>query len=696
MAWPRRRQPASPLSGYVDEPRPAEVLEAGTVTVRGWHLWNGRPVLAVAVSTGGTIIGRAASGTEYREDVALALQDDLGAGAGWQLTVLLDGPPGPRELIIHVWPSLSAAPIALPPLQIMLTERVCTGEPRTSNLQESDSSLPSSRDTEAQAIDEVFGVLDTPAEDAVVDRGVLQVSGWAMDEQASASRVQISIDGRPYRNLRLGMPRPDMAMHSSRPHAGVCGFVDLIDLSELPSTAQQVLLEVHARDQSGQMHAVSSRTVQLRALHVEPEESTAQDPGPVIAALNKLASNAGSSSIDELNLVVFTHQLDFGGGQLWLSTLLEQCGAGRDFRCTVLTPTDGPLRASLEQLGIDVHIAAAAPLDSAAGYQARVAELAIVVRALGATAVLVNTAGAFVGVSVASACDLPAVWAIHESYSPEVFLATAYPKDHLAAPVKQSLQRAFQQAAALVFEAEQTRQLYLSAARPERCVVIPYGVETTQISQYCEQVSVSAARARLGLPDAARVIVVVGTAEPRKAQTVIAQAFAKIAEDYPDVVLAIVGRQPGLYGDSIETYLSERGLSDRVVLVPVVSDIYPWYRCADLLLCASDVESLPRSVLEAMSFEVPILATAVFGLPELITDGETGFLFEPRDIDALIEAMRRVLELDASRLRQVGAAGRQHVLAHYDAAGYAADIRSLLEELSRDALAVPGTLSIQR
>ena len=50
---------------------------------------------------------------------------------------------------------------------------------------------------------------------------------------------------------------------------------------------------------------------------------------------------------------------------------------------------------------------------------------------------------------------------------------------------------------------------------------------------------------------------------------------------------------------------------------------------SDLLVCASDVESLPRTVLEAMAWELPVLATAVYGLPELIEDGETGWLCRP-------------------------------------------------------------------
>jgi glycosyltransferase involved in cell wall biosynthesis len=125
------------------------------------------------------------------------------------------------------------------------------------------------------------------------------------------------------------------------------------------------------------------------------------------------------------------------------------------------------------------------------------------------------------------------------------------------------------------------------------------------------------------------------------------------------------------------------GLTKRCRIVPIDSDTYRWYRAADLLLSASDVESLPRSMLEAMCFGVPIASTSVFGVPELVTDGETGFLFEPNDVDALVGALHRVLALEPSELARVGEAGQRHVLEHHDSSGYARDLlrlcRGLLE-----------------
>jgi glycosyltransferase involved in cell wall biosynthesis len=122
-------------------------------------------------------------------------------------------------------------------------------------------------------------------------------------------------------------------------------------------------------------------------------------------------------------------------------------------------------------------------------------------------------------------------------------------------------------------------------------------------------------------------------------------------------------------------------LTDRCRIVPIDSDTYRWYRGADVLLSASDVESLPRSMLEAMCFGVPVVSASVFGVPELVTDGETGFLFEPNDLDALVGVLQLVLALEPSELRRVGDAGQHHVVEHYDSSGYAGDLLRLCQGL---------------
>ncbi len=88
--------------------------------------------------------------------------------------------------------------------------------------------------------------------------------------------------------------------------------------------------------------------------------------------------------------------------------------------------------------------------------------------------------------------------------------------------------------------------------------------------------------------------------------------------------MVIGARAPGAkglddgYSDGLHAYAQGFPYANQVRVLPVTRDTTPWYALADLMVCASDLESLPRSVLEAMWWETPVVATAIFGLPELI------------------------------------------------------------------------------
>ncbi len=115
-----------------------------------------------------------------------------------------------------------------------------------------------------------------------------------------------------------------------------------------------------------------------------------------------------------------------------------------------------------------------------------------------------------------------------------------------------------------------------------------------------------------------------------------------------------------------------------------------WYGMADILVCASDVESLPRTVLEGMAWETPVLATNVFGLPELITDTETGWLFEPRDVSKLADGIERALSSDRDERARIGRVARSLVAERHSLPRYGQQIWKLLEEAARGAPEEPG------
>jgi glycosyltransferase involved in cell wall biosynthesis len=220
--------------------------------------------------------------------------------------------------------------------------------------------------------------------------------------------------------------------------------------------------------------------------------------------------------------------------------------------------------------------------------------------------------------------------------------------------------------------------------------VVRYGVDVPSIRRYCADTPVEAARSGLGLALDRRVALVMGTVEPRKSQAMIVEAFRRLSEDSPEWTIVFVGGSENQHSRALEGLIEEYRLSERVRVEPITSDTYRWYRSADVLLSASDLESLPRSALEAMAFGVPVLSTSVFGVPELIDDGTNGFLFEPNDVKACAEGMRRVFGMGADELSVVGAAAQAHVEGLYDSRSYVEELTELLRSCAQGTIEPPG------
>lgn len=661
--------------GGLEVPSEGSTVPLGFAEVSGWAVWGNDPAPLVVVEINGQKAGYGVAHIA-RPDVAASLDREIPELVGFKVEVDLV-PLGFQEgdeldISASALGYLGNVPMLIDPaIGRFGTVHALVGPkvPRTN----------------------AMGAFDEPSLETIIQRGPLNIRGWALSpDNSPISRITIAVDRKNRGSARLGLPRFDLSQGHDHPHAVISGFELLIDLSDIPKTSDQVRITALVTSINGEesllvdhVYAISD-TLEPKQISPNPKLGIDERRAEIVKRRERssaLVHKWDRISTDEINLLAVTHDLGYGGGQLWLLELLSRSGAGRKFPCTVLAMKGGPLRRDLEKLGISVHVTGDVPIDDIDAYEGRLLELQLLLHDRRVNVVLANTFSAFAGADLAQRLELPCIWAIHESYPPSLYWAVAYPPNYVDDLVREQVERTLESVERVVFEAEATRQQYLEIVPDSHAIVMQYGIDNVAIDTYCKQVSKLDARRLTGLPVTKQVLLVMGTTEPRKSQTFLAQAFSEIAQAHPDAHLVFVGDTGTLYAKALKAFVKTFGLEERVTLAPVTNDIYAWYRAADFFVSASDIESLPRSILEAMSFGLPVVAASVFGIPELITHAETGFLFEQRNMKATVDALRRALNYDGLSLKNISHAAKDVVTKHHDSSGYAASMVRLMRDL---------------
>jgi D-inositol-3-phosphate glycosyltransferase len=514
------------------------------------------------------------------------------------------------------------------------------------------------------------GRIDTPRPAATLDRGAILVQGWALFPDHVTVRVEVWLGEERLGLARLGLPRPDLRRQTGLTAAGVAGFELVADISEWTGADGDAAINVVAISTAGERFRLGPVPVTVAPT---PKPEPKPKPKPIPARPAPRPSRRGCRRV-----LVYTHQLKLGGAQLYLLDLLRALIERDAIDPVVVSAMGGPLQEDLEDLDIPVHISSMIPIDDIDSHLGRVEELAVWAADGGFEVALINTATtpAFPGAEVAARLGIPVVWAIHESFDLEVLWAG------LDRQVRQLAETALADAALLLFEAESTQQLYESVVDRDRCLTLPYGLDLRPIDAARHSFDRVAARRQSDIPADAEIVLCVGTVEPRKAQVSLAQAFDLIADRHPRARLFFVG---GRYDDDslmLAGCIESCRAASRIELIAITPEVQRWYGLADMLVCASDVESLPRTVLEAMAWEIPVLATNVYGLPELIDDGETGWLCESRDVEALAEGLDRALSSTTEERKRIAGAARVLVERRHSLDDYGREVGLLLDRVA--------------
>ena len=218
--------------------------------------------------------------------------------------------------------------------------------------------------------------------------------------------------------------------------------------------------------------------------------------------------------------------------------------------------------------------------------------------------------------------------------------------------------------------------LALGIGRPERMAVVPLGLELDGCLN--AQARRGELRRHLRLPPEARLVGIVARLVPIKDHASFFKAAARVARADPAARFVVAGDGP--LRARLESAAREAGLADRTHFLGWWEDLPALYADLDVVALTSRNEGTPVCLLEAMAAGVPVVATAVGGVSDVVRHGETGLLVPPGDPGALAAALAALLG-DPERRSALGLAGRRAAYPAYDVKTLIARVETLYREL---------------
>jgi glycosyltransferase involved in cell wall biosynthesis len=187
-----------------------------------------------------------------------------------------------------------------------------------------------------------------------------------------------------------------------------------------------------------------------------------------------------------------------------------------------------------------------------------------------------------------------------------------------------------------------------------------------------------AIRAEFGVDHGATVVGAVGRLSPVKRFDVLIEAAALLIVEHPDLRVVLIG--DGEDEARLRALVAERGLTSVVRFTGSRTDVPEVLAALDIAVNCSDHEGSPLAVIEYMAAGLPVVATRVGGLPELVVDGESGFLVPPRDPVALASTLDRLIR-DGDLRRRLGERARHRQRTVHDLHRTVRLLELLYEEL---------------
>ncbi|MBV9610271.1 MAG: glycosyltransferase family 4 protein [Acidobacteria bacterium] len=187
-------------------------------------------------------------------------------------------------------------------------------------------------------------------------------------------------------------------------------------------------------------------------------------------------------------------------------------------------------------------------------------------------------------------------------------------------------------------------------------------------------------RQSLGLLPDGRVLLAVGRLSDEKGHLDLIAAFKQVRDSLPSAAVRLIIAGEGPERSRIEAKAVSLGIREHVTLLGHVADASPYYDIADVMVLPSHREGSPIVLLEAMAAGLPIVATAVGGVPEIVNDGEDTILVEGRNPAALADGIVRVLS-DGNLARSLGQNAMHAITERFSPAKRARTLMDFYKEI---------------
>lgn len=188
---------------------------------------------------------------------------------------------------------------------------------------------------------------------------------------------------------------------------------------------------------------------------------------------------------------------------------------------------------------------------------------------------------------------------------------------------------------------------------PDSLAIVPNGHDPCRFDVEAE----AGLRERLGIPPDAPLVGLLANIKPLKRQADLLEAVARLTDRHPDLHALLIGdvEPPGA---PIDAWARQRGIGARVHHLVALGGALPLLKHLDIGVLCSETEGLSNAILEYMGSSLPVVATNIGGNPDLVADGENGFLYEPGDVEALADRLDRLVG-DPDLAREMGRASRR-------------------------------------